>query len=98
MRETAKRVVDKREGESWRFKSMIFNSWMKNLIHSFEAREVISIMPYKNLQGDLMIRVTYTKDKLQPAYFTIPSNLDLNPSDWEYLKEQIKENIPSHAA
>ena len=93
---TNNRIIDKRQDNSWMMKSMVFNNWMKNLNNKFSKKEVSHIGPYKNLEGETLIRVIYVNG-MKPEFFTIPSNLDMNPSDWEYLESQIRENIPQYA-
>lgn len=80
----------------WQMKSMVFKSWLDNLRGKFNSKEVRSIYPYRNIDNEVLLRVIYSKD-FKPTFFTIPDNLDLNPSDWEYLESQIRENIPQHA-
>lgn len=86
--------VDK--NNMWQMKSMVFKNWLDRLRGKFTTEEVRSISPYRNIEREVLIRVIYRKD-LKPVFFTIPDNLDLNPSDWEYLESQIRENIPQHA-
>lgn len=80
----------------WQMKPMVFKHWLDKLKSKFTTKEVRSISPYRNIDKEVLIRVTYSKG-LKPVFFTIPDNLDLNPSDWEYLEHQIRENIPQHA-
>lgn len=86
--------VDK--NNMWQMKSTVFKNWLDRLRGKFTTKEVRSIFPYRNLDNEVLLRVIYNKD-FKPTFFTIPENLDLNPSDWEYLESQIRENIPQHA-
>jgi len=90
--------MQKRQGEQFlALKSQVFNSWLNRVRQDFKKSEVRHIGPYKDIKGEVSIRVIYNKDT-KPVFFTIPSNLDLTRSDWEYLESQIRENIPQYVA
>ena len=96
MTETAKVDIQRSQSSMWAMKSMVFNSWLNKIRSEFNKKEVRHIAPYKDVKGELSIRVIYTGG-FKPVFFTIPNNLDLNPSDWDYLESQIRENIPGDA-
>jgi hypothetical protein len=88
--------INNRQGGMWQMSSVVFNRKLDALRKAFGRSEVSSIIPYKDVDRGLYVRVIYS-NSVDSVSFSIPNNLDLNQSDWEYLEAQIRENIPQHA-